>query len=292
VRRCDSRIRRQQPHRDLTAPHLQGEQDAGEAVLDRRRAEHVEPDRALAGRRAPGDDDELPGVEAVGQLVELAEAGRHAVELRAATAHRLDLVERLLQDVLEPDVVLARAALGDLVDRLLRAVDDVVDVATGPGGAVTELDDARARLDQAAQDRPLPDDVGVVAGVGRRGHRRDERVQVRRAADPGERARAGELRRDRDRIGRLTPTVEVDHRVVDRLVGGPVEVARPQDLDDVGDRVLAEEHAAEDALLRHEVLRRRPVGVDPAALATRHRHDVRDAHPDLPPVRHHPPEEF
>ena len=47
--------------------------------------------------------------------------------------------------------------------------------------------------------------------------------------------------------------------VVDGLVGGPVEVVGPQDLDDVGDGVLAQQHAAEHRLLGGEVLRGLPV---------------------------------
>ena len=50
-------------------------------------------------------------------------------------------------------------------------------------GAVAELDDLGAGLDQAAQHGALADDAGVVGGVGRGRHGRDQRVQVRRAAD-------------------------------------------------------------------------------------------------------------
>ena len=49
---------------------------------------------------------------------------------------------------------------------------------------------------------------------------------------------------------------------------GPVEVAGLEDLDDVGDGVLGEQHAAQHALLGGDVLRRRLVV---AALALRRR---------------------
>ena len=43
------------------------------------------------------------------------------------------------------------------------------------------------------------------------------------------------------------------------VVTRPVEVGLAQDLDDVGDRVLGQQHAAEDRLLGVEVLRGQPV---------------------------------
>ena len=56
--------------------------------------------------------------------------------------------------------------------------------------------------------------------------------------------------------GRFTPAVEVEDRVEDDLVRRPVEVVAVQHLDDVGDRVLAQQHAAEHRLFRRDVLRR------------------------------------
>jgi hypothetical protein len=46
---------------------------------------------------------------------------------------------------------------------------------------------------------------------------------------------------------------------VDELVRGPVVIGGPDDLDDVGDRVLGQQHAAEDALLGGDVVRRHPL---------------------------------
>ena len=72
-------------------------------MLDRSRAQDVQAHGALTHGGTAGDDDELARVEPIGQLVEFFEAGWHAVELTATTAHRFDLVERLLHDVVEPD---------------------------------------------------------------------------------------------------------------------------------------------------------------------------------------------
>ena len=84
-------------------------------------------------------------------------------------------------------IVLARATLGDFVDGLLRAVDDLVDVTTHAGGCtVAKLHDARAGLDEAAQDGALAHDLGVVTRVRCRRNGRNQGVEVRRASDLGE----------------------------------------------------------------------------------------------------------
>jgi hypothetical protein len=59
-------------------------------------------------------------------------------------------------------------------------------------------------------------------------------------------------------------------------VSRPVEVRRPQHLDDVGDRVLGQQHAAQRALLSGDVLRRGPVQVGAAAGV--HRDQLAHAH--------------
>ena len=60
---------------------------------------------------------------------------------------------------------------------VLRAVDDVIDLAAHAArGAVAELHDLRAGLHQSTQDRALAHDLGVVGGVGRGRHRRDQGV--------------------------------------------------------------------------------------------------------------------
>ena len=138
-----------------------------------------------------------------------------------AVADRLDLVEDAVHDVGERGVVLGRALVGDLVDLGLRLVDDVVDLALA---GVAELDDLGAGVDEAAQDRLLVDDLGVVGGVGGDRHVGRQGVEVRRPADAQQLATSLELGGDGHRVGRLAPAVEVDDRVVDDLVGRPVEV--------------------------------------------------------------------
>ena len=209
---------------------------------------------------SPGHDDQLAGVQAVEQPVEVAETGRDAGHDAALRTDRLDLVERGLEHVGENCEVLAHPALGHVVHGLLGEVHDLVDVATlARCRPVPHLDDPGTRLNEAAQDRSLGDDAGVIGRVRGGGYGRDQRVQVARSADAGELARGRQRRRDRDRVGRLASPVQVEDSVEDGGVGRAVEVARAEDLDDVGDRVLRQQHAAEHALLRRDVLRRRAI---------------------------------
>ena len=224
----------------------------------------------FADRRPGRHDDQLPGVQAVGQLVELGEPGGHADHLAAAVGDGLDLVEGVAHDVAERCVVLARAPVGDVVDLRLGSVDHLVDVA---GAGVAHGHDAGAGLDEPAQDGLLPHDAPVVPGVGRRGDHRDEGVQVGGAAHPAELPRASQVGRDGDGVGRLPAPVEVEDRGVHDRVGGPVEVGLPQHLDDVGDGVLAQQHGADDGLLGGDVVRRGAIGAGGLA-----RMQFRDAH--------------
>ena len=271
--------------------HLGGGDDARRTAV---RAEQQITDADLAHRRPAGrggqrgverqrlpeprprrHDDHLARVQAVGGGVEVREAGGHAQRHAAAGGDGVDLVHRGLQQLFEGDVVLARAALGDLVDRRLGAVDDVVDLAA-LGAVVAELDDPGSGLDEAPQGGLLGDDLGVVRGVRGGGDGRDQRVQVGGAAEADQVAPALQLRGDRDRVGGLAAAVEVEDALVDGLVRGAVEVVGPQDLDDVRDRVLAQEHAAEHRLLGGEVLRGLPV--ERRQVGTRSRCVARGAH--------------
>ena len=81
-------------------------------------------------------------------------------------------------------------------------------------------------------------------------------MQIRGAADAAQQSAAVQLGGDSHRVGGLTAPVQVQDRVVDVLMRGPVEVAGAQPLQHVGDGVLAQQHAAEDGLLGRRVLRR------------------------------------
>ena len=95
-------------------------------------------------------------------------------------------------------------------------------------------------------------------------------MQVDRSAHPSELPRPGQLVGHGERVRRLTAAIEIEDGVVDKLVSRTIEVRRAQYFDDIGDRVLGQQHAAEHALLRGDVLRRRaiqPAGHDPGVVS-------------------------
>ena len=193
-------------------------------------------------------------MQPVGELIELDEAGRHTLGDAALGSDGVDLVHRRLQQFFERHEILGGAPLGHVVDLGLRPVDDVVDIGAVSAG-VAVLHHPGARLHQPAQQCLLADDAGVVPGVRGGRHRRDQRVQIGRAAHSAQQSAPVQFGGDGDRVGGLTAAVEVEDRVVDELVGRAVEVAGTQSLEDVGDGVLAEQHAAEHGLFGGGVLR-------------------------------------
>ena len=177
--------------------------------LHARLTREVERERRLAHRGARADDDHLPRVEAVRQLVELAEAGGHPGQLAVTAGRGLHLVDGDGDRLGQRRVVLGGGLARDAEHLRLRLVQQVHRVALG---LVAHLRDVRARLDEPAQDGLLGDDLGVVAGVGGGRHDVGERVEVGLAAGPLHVAGARELVADRDRVGRLAPGVEAQDR--------------------------------------------------------------------------------
>jgi hypothetical protein len=57
--------------------------------------------RALAHRRAGGQDDQVLGLQPGGEPVEVVEAGGEAGDLRALLGELLDLLERVVEQVAE-----------------------------------------------------------------------------------------------------------------------------------------------------------------------------------------------
>ncbi|CAB4625352.1 unannotated protein [freshwater metagenome] len=109
---------------------------------------------------------------AVGELVQIHQAGRHTTKPTAVGLNRVDLVDGALQDSRQRYVVLAGTTLGHFVHSRLRLVHHVVDFGAVSG--ITHLHNARAGFHQSAQDRTLANNARVVASIGSGGNRGNE----------------------------------------------------------------------------------------------------------------------
>ena len=104
-------------------------------------------ERRLAHARARGDDDEVAGLEPGRQPVEVAEAGGDPGDVGAGLVQRGDPLEALLEQILDVAELRRDAALREVEDDLLGAVDEDLRLA---GPLPPELRDLLAGRDQAA----------------------------------------------------------------------------------------------------------------------------------------------
>ena len=109
-------------------------------------AAHIHGESRLPHSGACRDDNQLSGLEAVRQPVQVDESGGGAARCPGAV---LDLLHRQANQVLDRLVVLRGAFFRNPVQFGVGGVDQVVGVAGIDG--VTQLGDAGAGLDQAAQ---------------------------------------------------------------------------------------------------------------------------------------------
>ena len=249
----DARLRAKHAEHELLPRHLEREDPDADLALDRGVLRDAERERRLTHRRSPGDDDQIRALEPGGLPIEIGEAGRDAGHHLLPLVHLLDVLEGLAHQVARADEPLADLLLGDLEDRVLRLVDERVDVLLSLVGA---RDDLGRRADQPAENGFLADDPRVVTDV-RRGHGAiGELAHVGRAADLGELAARLQDLRDGDEVDRLLSFDEIERGAEDFAMRLAVEVVAGDDLDDAVERGRVEEDAAEHGDLRLEALRR------------------------------------
>jgi hypothetical protein len=240
-------LRSEEPLRELAVRHLHGGDPGAHAALDSDVAGDVEHDDGLAHAGASRDDDQVAG---------LGEQDPVQVDPRQRQGRRhpgVEVGEELLQHVVE--VLLAFRAGGPQAGgQGLEFGDRGVQGGFGLVGVVAALHEPGTGLDQGALAGAFADDRGVVVGVRRGRHGLDEGVQVAGAADAGEVALLQQQGADGDRVGGFAAAPQVQDRGVDDAVRGPVVAGGGDLLLDVGDDVVGEEHATEDALLGLEVL--------------------------------------
>ena len=190
--RVDARLHREQALHDRHARHLEGEQAHGDLLADRDVGGHREGEGGLADRRPGADHDELGGLEAVGEVVELGEARGHARVAALGVVEALDRVEGPADDLLGRVVAAALVPVGDLEDLPLGLLDDLADLR---GVVVRPGDDLLRDAREAAPDGGRLHDARVVLHVGARRHRRGEARDVGEAAALLQAARASAARR-------------------------------------------------------------------------------------------------
>ncbi len=186
----DERARAHHTEPPVVAEGVQPDILASLAPSDELADSHAHPGGRLCDQRigcqalphggSCSDDDQVAGLETRGEAVEVGEAGGHAGDLAAVVVQALDRLQGAGQHLAQALVVLAHAALGDLVDERLGDVDRPLGVL---GRLETELHDPRAHVDQPAEDTCLLHDPGVVGGVRGRRHTRDEGEQEGCATD-------------------------------------------------------------------------------------------------------------
>ena len=191
---------------ELGLRHLQREQGDRPPVLDRRVFGDVADQRALAHRRAGRDDDQVAGLKAAGDLVEVLEPGRRAGQRGALLREAVQLVELVVQDVLDLAEVLLAVVARDLEHRLLGPLDELARRALVAEHALLDFVGA---LQQAAQERVLAHDLGVAAGVPRGRDQAGELVDRRRPAGLLELAHLAQAVADGQHVDRLAVLVEV-----------------------------------------------------------------------------------
>ena len=164
----------------------------------------------------------------------------------------LDRLETLIGDRLHRHEALAQPVLRDPEDQALRLVQDVVRVLAR---LVRRRDDPAAGLDQAAQDRLLLDDAGVVLDVGGARNPVEEGGDVRRAADRVELAGARQLLLDRHRIDGARPVRQMVHDLEDLAVLVAVEILFLENLLGAIDGAVLDEDGPENGALGLDAVR-------------------------------------
>ena len=239
-------------------------------LLQRQRPAVGQLDPGVAGQALPhrgtgSDDDEVLGLQASGQAVEVVEPGGQTGDLGVVLAELLEPLERGDEQLGQRRVLTAGADVGDPQDLALGPADRGQRVL---GVLVAHAHDVGAGLDESAQQRLLAHDVGVVLGIGRRRGRRDQVGDGRGAADLVDAVAVADPLEHRDRVDRGAVADQRLDRLEHHAVGRAVEVLGVEDLGDGGRRVLREHRSAEDRDLCLQGVRRDAVERLATAAAT------------------------
>ena len=224
-------------------------------VLFRDVQRNVQCHGSLAHAGSGRQQHEVGAVEAIDELVKIAQAGGQARNVAAGLRQLLQAVEDLQQhraDVLER---LVRVAAPQGIDALFRSFQDLLRRADA---LVDRLDDAGGRLGQIAQQRLVMDDLRIALDV--RGRRRDlhELHEIFCGAFFVINAPGAHFIEHGDRVDDLRIAEHLVHRLIDLAVRLQVKILRADDADDVADAAAVNEHGAKHRLLGLLRMRRLP----------------------------------
>ena len=177
----DRRLAGDEPLRQLGLAHLEAEQRhrLRPIPVQRHVLGDVRDQRRFSHGWPGSQDDQIAGLEAARDLVEVPEAGRRAGERDPLARELLPLVDLDVEDLADLAEVLRAVVVGDLEDAALGELDEDV-------GLLGAVEDARLDLvglgQQPAQQRVLAHDAPVAQRVADGRDRAGERVDLRLAA--------------------------------------------------------------------------------------------------------------
>ncbi len=245
VRLIDAAERGDHAERELLGGHFHRINCRRHAGADGCVLGNVDGERRLAHRRSTGNDNQVAGLQAGGQFVELVEAARDTRDIAAFLVQQVDAVHRRRKNLLErPEAGPAsRAGLGDLEHEAFGFVDQL---RRGPAvGGKCAAADLVTCVDQRAQGRALAENLRIGAGIG--GARRlvGQRGQVFEAAGVLELVTVAEVLRDRDDVAGMSILGKRGDRPENQAVILAIEVVGDDDVGDLVPGLVVQHETAE-----------------------------------------------
>ncbi len=262
----DLGLLRENARGQLRGRHFQREQQHRRAALGfgafgfvfgphvRRIERHVGGKRRLPHAGTAGDDDEVGGMQAAKQGIEIGESRRHARDVAAARERPLRARDRLRERNVESERAFAEAALlRHAVERFLRLLDLFAraDLDRRFEGRV---DDVLADPDQLAPHREVGEDACVILDVGkcRGGARETDEIGV--TADLGEARILLHERLQGERRDDVAFRPHALDRFIETLMQGIVEMLGLEQIGDALERIVVDQDRTQQRLLDVDVV--------------------------------------
>ena len=226
---------RENTHRQLSTAHLQGKENRRHVVMDSCRTSNIQSQGRLAHTRTSRNHNHLATVQATRQLIKLDKVSRHAVHAIGTVRVCVNLTHRRFQGLREGHVVFLRVAIRHRVNLSLRLIHQSINLSLI---GITQLSNLRTRLNQAAHNRVLLNNLSVILSVSSSRNRSNQSVQIRRATHTSQLAALLQLIGNRNRIRRATVAIQRKNRLINRLVRRLIEIGRTQALNHIRNSVL------------------------------------------------------